>query len=214
MICKGTPSMQKIKLKSYSSFVLVLLVVSAVAWKTEATKWLVPSNPTVTVTINFETLFASLEERVFEESKVQAIIEDMNAEIEQRRQEITEYEQEFELYESGSPKWQELLQDQQLKVLEYQAQVEYSKSRQARELSKGTRRVYMNIRESASKLAEQNGWDYVVVNDAAITLPEGDNVDIGLEISSRRILYANDALDVTDQLISYMNGNFDEMAVR
>lgn len=214
MICKGTPSMQKIKLKSYSSFVLVLLVVSAVAWKTEATKWLVPSNPTVTVTINFETLFASLEERVFEESKVQAIIEDMNAEMEQRRQEITEYEQEFELYESGSPKWQELLQDQQLKVLEYQAQVEYSKSRQARELSKGTRRVYMNIRESAAKLAEQNGWDYVVVNDAAITLPEGDNVDIGLEISSRRILYANDALDVTDQLISYMNGNFDEMAVR
>jgi hypothetical protein len=72
----------------------------------------------------------------------------------------------------------------------------------------------MNIRESAAKLAEQNGWDYVVVNDAAITLPEGDNVDIGLEISSRRILYANDALDVTDQLISYMNGNFDEMAVR
>jgi len=206
--------MQKIKLKSYSSFVLALLVVSAVAWKTEATKWLVPSNPTVTVTINFETLFASLEERVFEESKVQAIIEDMNAEMEQRRQEITEYEQEFELYESGSPKWQELLQDQQLKVLEYQAQVEYSKSRQARELSKGTRRVYMNIRESAAKLAEQNGWDYVVVNDAAITLPEGDNVDIGLEISSRRILYANDALDVTDQLISYMNGNFDEMAVR
>ena len=206
--------MQKIKLKSYSSFVLVLLVVSVVAWKTEATKWLVPSNPTVTVTINFETLFASLEERVFEESKVQAIIEDMNAEIEQRRQEITEYEQEFELYEAGSPKWQELLQDQQLKVLEYQAQVEYSKSRKARELSKGTRRVYMNIRESAAKLAGQNGWDYVVVNDAAITLPEADNVDIGLEISSRRILYANDALDVTDLLISYMNGNFDEMAVR
>ena len=206
--------MQKIKLKSYSSFVLVLLVVSAVAWKTEATKWLVPSNPTVTVTINFETLFASLEERVFEESKVQPIIEDMNAEIEQRRQEITEYEQEFELYEAGSPKWQELLQDQQLKVLEYQAQVEYSKSRKARELSKGTRRVYMNIRESAAKLAGQNGWDYVVVNDAAITLPEADNVDIGLEISSRRILYANDALDVTDLLISYMNGNFDEMAVR
>jgi Skp family chaperone for outer membrane proteins len=193
---------------------LVLLAVSAVAWKTEATKWLVPSNPTVTVTINFEALFSSLEERVFEESKVQALIEDMNAEIEQRRQEITEYEQEFELYEAGSQKWQELLQGQQLKVLEYQAQVEYSKSRKARELSKGTRKVYMNIRESAAKLAGQNGWDYVVVNDAAITLPEGDNVDIGLEISSRRILYANDALDVTDQLISYMNGNFDEMAVR
>ena len=206
--------MQKIKLKSYSSFALILLVVSAVAWKTEATKWLVPSNPTVTVTINFEALFSSLEERVFEESKVQALIEDMNAEIEQRRQEITEYEQEFELYEAGSQKWQELLQDQQLKVLEYQAQVEYSKSRKARELSKGTRRVYMNIRESAAKLAGQNGWDYVVVNDAAITLPEADNVDIGLEISSRRILYANDALDVTDLLISYMNGNFDEMAVR
>lgn len=206
--------MQKTTLQSFRTSILVLLVVSALAWKTEATRWLVPSNPTTTVTINFEKLFASLEERVFEESKVQAIIESMNADIEQRRQEITEYEQEFELYEAGSEKWQELLQEQQLKVLEYQAQVEYSKSRKSRELSKGTRKVYMNIRESAAKLAEQHGWDYVVVNDAAVTLPKGDTVDIGLEISSRRMLYANNAFDVTDLLATYMNDNFDAMAVR
>ena len=206
--------MQHIKFTKYSSYVLTLFVVGIFAWQTQANKWFVPASPTVTVSVDFEKVFSSLEERVFEESKVQTLIESMNADIEVRRQIISEYEQEFELYEQGSEKWQGLLQEQQLKVLEYKAQVEYSNVRKSRELSKGIRTVYENIRKSSVELSVQNGWDYVIVNDAAIALPQGDDVDMGLEISSRRILYANPALDVTDLLIEYMNSNFDEMAVR
>ena len=202
------------KYKTYSACLVASLVVGMFAWQSQANKWFVPTEPTVTVSIDFEKVFASLEERVYEESKVQAIVEAMKADIEERRNIIADYDQEFELYEQGSEKWHALLQEQQLKVLEYQAQIEYVNLRNSRELSKGTRRVYEHIRSSSAELALQHGWDYVVVNDAAIALPEGDDVDMGLEISSRRILYANPALDVTDQLIEYMNDAFDEMAVR
>ena len=202
------------KINTIHIAVLTVLATCFIAWQTQANKWFVPAEPTVTVSVDFEKVFSSLEERAFEEAKVQAIIEEMNADIERRRQEIADYDQEFELYEQGSDKWHELLQQQQLKVLEYQAQVEYGNLRKNRELSKGTRLVYEHIRQASAELAEQNGWDYVIVNDTAIAFPEGDDVDMGLEISSRRILFANPALDVTDALIEYMNNSFDEMAVR
>jgi Skp family chaperone for outer membrane proteins len=190
------------------------IIIGAIAWQSQASRKLAPATPAVLVSVDFERVFSSLEERVFEQSKAQEIVNSITESIEARRQHIESYEQEFELYEAGSEKWEELMQEQQLEVFEYQAQVEYRNLRAAREDSKGLRRVYDHIRESAATLAKENGWDYVVVNDAAVALPEGDNVDMGIQISNRRMLYANPELDVTDILIEYMNDNFDEMAVR
>ena len=56
----------------------------------------------------------------------------MKSELELQRQNIDNFEQEFELYEPGSDKWNELLQEQQLAALEYQAQVEFTRRRAAR----------------------------------------------------------------------------------
>lgn len=193
---------------------MVILVVGALSWQLQAVRSLARAEPAVFVSVDFERVFSSLEERVFEQSKAQAIVDAMTENIESRRQHIESYEQEFELYEQGSEKWQELVQEQQLEVLEYQAQVEYRNIRAAREESKGMRRVYERIREATRTLSNENGWDYVIVNDAAVALPEGDNVDMGIQISNRRMLYANPAMDVTDVLIGFMNASFDEMAVR
>ena len=202
------------KNQPYKLYTMAILVVGVLGWQLQAVRSLARAEPAVFVSVDFERVFSSLEERVFEQSKAQAIVNAMTENIESRRQHIESYEQEFELYETGSEKWQELLQEQQLEVLEYQAQVEYRNLRAAREESKGMRRVYERIKEATRTLSNENGWDYVIVNDAAVALPEGDNVDMGVQISNRRMLYANPAMDVTDVLIEFMNASFDEMAVR
>ena len=206
--------MKQFKNQPFWIYTIALVVVGGVAWQTQAIRRLAPSEPAVLVSIDFERVFGALEERVFEQGRAQAIVDAMTADIDARRIHIENYEQEFELYEPGSDKWQEFMQGQQLEVLEYQAQVEYRNMRAAREESKGMRRVYEHIQEATAVLAKENGWDYVTVNDAAVALPVGDNVDMGIEISNRRLLYANPTLDVTDTLIEFMNASFDEMAVR
>ena len=206
--------MQHYKNQPYKLCAMAILVVGVLGWQLQAVRSLARAEPAVFVSVDFERVFSSLEERMFEQSKAQAIVNAMTENIESRRQHIESYEQEFELYERGSEKWQELMQEQQLEVLEYQAQVEYRNLRAAREESKGMRRVYERIREATRILSNENGWDYVIVNDAAVALPEGDNVDMGIQISNRRMLYANPAMDVTDVLIEFMNASFDEMAVR
>ena len=206
--------MQYFKHHTIAIFAIALLVVTAFALQTEATRRSSVSTPAVLVSVDLERVFSSLEERVYEQSKAQEVINAITESIEKRRQRIENYEQEFELYEPGSAKWEELMQEQQLEVLEYQAAVEYRNLKAAREESKGMRRVYENIRSAVTVLAKENGWDYVFVNDAAVAFPEGDIVDLGVQISNRRMLYANSTMDVTDTIIEYMNASFDEMAVR
>lgn len=201
--------------KQFSSLLLVgAIVVGAVAWQSQALKRSAPPSPVVLVSVDIERVFKALEERAYEQSSLQAKINAMNNDLELKRQHIDSFEQEFELYQPGSEKWEELIQEQQLAALEYQAQVEYIRRRATREESNGMRRVYEHIREASATLAKQNGWDYVFVNDAIVTIPEGDNVNMDVEISSRRMLFASSVLDITNTLIEHMNATFDEMAVR
>ena len=194
--------------------ILAFLLVGMMAWQSHALKQVAPSEPSVVVSIDIERVFSSLEERAFELAKVQAIVTEMENDLKLRRAHIESYEQEFELYQPGSEKWDELMQEQQLAALEYESQVEYSRRRAVREEAKSMRKVYASIRSSAKELSEHNGWDYVFVNDSLVALPDNNNVDMGAQISSRRLIYANETLDITDVLVEYMNAEFDEMAVR
>ena len=201
--------------KHFSTFFIAgAIAIGAVVWQSQALKQVPPSTPVVLVSVDIERVFGALEERAFEQSKLQALVESMQNDLELRRQNIDNFEQEFELYQPGSDKWDELIQEQQLAVLEFQAQVEFTRRRAAREESNGIRRVYEHIREASATLAKQHGWDYVFVNDAIVALPEGDNVDMDVQISSRRMLFASPVLDITNTLIEHMNASFDEMAVR
>ena len=103
---------------------------------------------------------------------------------------------------------------EQLELFEYESLNDYGILMKARYESRGMRKVYNHIKEAITTLSQQNGWDYVFVNETTVAIPEGDMVDMSAVIGSRRMLYANPEMDVTDTLIEFMNASFDEMAVR
>jgi len=164
--------------------------------------------------IDIQNVFNSLEERAKLLSDTEAFTTQLQDEVITRRHKITDIDSEIELYKVGSSKRKELVQKQKLDTLEYDVFIACCKSKLQRFEARGIRSMYDHIRAASAKLAKKNGWDVVFVNDAAVPLPDGDNPNIMGEISSRRVLYANVEFDVTDQLIEYMNAQYDEMAVR
>ena len=102
---------------------LALVAVGAFVLQSQAIKNVAPSAPTVVVSVDIEKVFAALEERAAELSNVQALIDEMANDLEKRRQHIGNYEQEFELYQPGSEKWNELLQEQKLSPTQRSVQV-------------------------------------------------------------------------------------------
>ncbi|MDP7009377.1 MAG: OmpH family outer membrane protein [Phycisphaerales bacterium] len=192
----------------------VLLSLGALAWKSSATKRFEPLRPTVMAFVDIQGVFNSLEERARLFSDAEAYAEELQEEIVTRRQKITDIESEIELYKKGSEKRNELEYKQKLDSLSHNVFITCCEEKLKRFEARGIRDMYDHIRDAAKKLSQDNGWDVVFVNDAAVELPDGENTNIMGEIASRRVLYANTQFDVTDQLIEYMNAQYDEMAVR
>jgi Skp family chaperone for outer membrane proteins len=193
---------------------VTIIVIGVMAWQTHALRKLASVTPAALVSIDISRVLFSLEERAWEEAKAQSLINKIEEDKEARRRHIDDYAEEFELYQPGSVKWNELEQEQQLELFEYESLNDYGILMKAREESRGMRHVFNSIKEAIITLSSQNGWDYVFVNETVVQLPEGDTIDMSAAIGARRMLYANPEMDVTDTLIEYMNASFDEMAVR
>ncbi|MEC9232467.1 MAG: hypothetical protein VX403_00995, partial [Planctomycetota bacterium] len=63
------------------------------------------------------------------------------------------------------------------------------------------------IKEQAGQLATQMDIDLVLLNDSIPTVDLSDAAGTLQQISARRILWANQTLDITDQLLERMNGS-------
>ncbi len=195
-------------------FAVAFIAIGTMAWQSHALRKLADSTPAVLVSVDISRVLISLEERAWEEANAQALMDKIEDDLEARRRHIDDYSEEFELYSAGSDKWNELMKEQQLELFEWESLNDYRILMKARYESQGMRKLYNRIRETIVLLAQQNGWDYVFVNETIVSLPEGDTVDMSAVIGSRRMLYANPQMDVTDTLVEYMNASFDEMAVR
>ncbi len=66
------------------------------------------------------------------------------------------------------------------------------------------RDLYESIRDAAVTFAKANGYDMVLVDDGVDPIPE-DSTDPIAMISSRRVLFAAESMDVTEALIKAMN---------
>lgn len=73
------------------------------------------------------------------------------------------------------------------------------------------RTMYRSIREQVTALAKADGWDLVLVNDSLGDLKIAEEANISREqqiltqILNRRLLYASEITDITEQLIVRIN---------
>jgi Skp family chaperone for outer membrane proteins len=80
-----------------------------------------------------------------------------------------------------------------------------------RERSLMWRSIYRNLRSEAAKLAEAEGYDYIIIDDGSEDLPTSREIKVPLEqqvleqLQRRRTLFASPAHDLTDKLIVRMN---------
>ena len=69
--------------------------------------------------------------------------------------------------------------------------------------------VYVKIQAAVAKLAQKGGYTLVLLDDRAITLPKTTtDREMNAAILSKQILFAANGLDVTDELVTMMNNEY------
>lgn len=188
--------------RMFASAGLVAAVLALVA----AAASLAPAPSTVAV-VDLGRIFNSLNAwTAFQEAKVE-MAKEAQEEAMAQRERIEELQADLEDFPEASERHRSALLALQLAAIEFEASLTFRERQLQRFESKSIRNLYESIRLGAAKFAEDNGYDMVIVDDGVDAIPE-DAPDPIAMISSRRVLFARDRLDVTDALIAAMNAAY------
>jgi Skp family chaperone for outer membrane proteins len=193
-----------------AAFLLVLLA-GFVAYQTQAHRPASSAPPTIVATVNIERLFQNLDERSAADTRLTRLAEELDAETQRRQEEIERLNEELEIYAPGSRQHRELNEQIALKGYQLQAYLDFAMRKLDSEKSKFFRGLYDRIKQAVAAAAAENGYDVVFVDDSIVDLPrDATEQEMKRQISARRMLFATNQIDITDQLVGRMNRQFSQ----
>ncbi len=170
-------------------------------------------SPPIIATVRIEPLFDGLHQRAEAKTVISALEEKLIAK-QGGRQEIMN-ELEIELEDVVAANRREELTDK-IALERMKLQFWFQQARMELEVEKALRlqELYKSVKEAIADLAEAEGYDIVMLNDASDELPFDREsrmpaqLQILQQIASRKLLYLSPATDVTDDLIVRMNNAY------
>ncbi|NBX25391.1 MAG: OmpH family outer membrane protein [Planctomycetes bacterium] len=169
-----------------------------------------PAQGTRTASVNLSRVVDKLQERQDFEMQVEAMKRQFQEEAQARAKKLESGLKEVEAM-PDTPERQAKAEPLILEQLQMEQWANGKMGELDYEKSLMWRSIYRNLRSEAAKLAEAEGYDYIIIDDGTDDLQTSREAKMPQEaqvldqIQRRRVLYASPAHDLTDKLIVRMN---------
>ncbi|MFM1833108.1 MAG: hypothetical protein RLZZ461_1424 [Planctomycetota bacterium] len=167
-----------------------------------------PTRPPIVATVDLERLFNNLDLRQSGEDRVAALGGQFDKQLEELRGRIESLQADLENFEQGGEDWLRINDTVQSTISEYRAVEQYAQLKIEAERSKAMKSVYEAIKSEITSFAaaQTPPIDFVLIDDTVPEL-EPSTADAMLkQISARRMVYATKQFDITDAVLTRMNG--------
>jgi Skp family chaperone for outer membrane proteins len=163
---------------------------------------------TVTVHIDLERVFHGIPAWIENDAKMRRLADELEEKRKAKLAEANDLEQDLDLLPEDSPKHKEIQEAFRRKAMEARVYAEYVGAKLKETGGASLREMYLNlVQRQLPAFAKANGYDYVLLNDNTRPIDQGNEDQVTNQMSARRVLYANPALDATDALIAWITAN-------
>ncbi|MDP7009376.1 MAG: OmpH family outer membrane protein [Phycisphaerales bacterium] len=188
---------------------LPLITIAAVGLGYRAVAVAIESRPpTVVVVFNLQQVFDSFVDRAVLSAGYKELETKIDAERLVRKERVDSL---IASYEEASDEDRTLLFDEiQQAMGEAEKYIEFTEREKDVEKSLIMQSLFSDINEAVATIAESNNYDLVIASDESVVLdPRLPSRATNEQISMHRIYYANDQIDITEQIITQMNLELD-----
>ncbi|MBZ0172910.1 MAG: OmpH family outer membrane protein, partial [Phycisphaerales bacterium] len=167
------------------------------------------ANASAVAVIDLAKLLDGLDERGYMEQELNKQIQKRQGELGQIVGEIKRMTADIELLTETDPSRIEKIRDLRIKEVQAQALSQFVKEQLSLEKGKMLADLYKKVQAAVCDIAARDGWDVVLIDDSELDLPQMANEQQMLQlILSRRVLCAGDNVEVTDDVKTLMNNQF------
>ncbi|MCE9620554.1 MAG: OmpH family outer membrane protein [Planctomycetes bacterium] len=164
--------------------------------------------PTVIATVDLERLYTGLDEHKAGEKRLEETAKELNAKNEKLGQGVQSLQAELENFKADTPGFYETTKKIEEAIGNFKAFDDFSRRKFEMEKSRLIRDTYQSIKSSLGDICKAQQIDAVFLDDATPPFDAKDTRPIMQQISGRRMLWINPAIDITDVVIKKMNENF------
>lgn len=195
---------------SWSTVILLAVLIALVGYQTFGNRVgsSGPTQPAIIATFDLEKTFNALEEKKQAFDELVKTAEGMQAKGEEQSKTLKQMNEDLKDHVEGTPKFRELMGKLAQGTQDYRAYMDYCKLKIDNERARALKRIYLDIRQAAEQMANENHYAIVFVDDSIAQIPVGTEEETNRQISARRIVYTSPDVDITDELISRMNKAF------
>ena len=198
--------------KNKWSFLVIAALVVAAGVGGALAAGAVKARPTSVAVADIQKIFDSLSEKVQTEADLQAQADKFKQEQMDREKDLKQLQSDLEILASGTPAFKQKSEEGEKKAFEYQAWRSFAQSRIGRERAIRIEDIYRKVIDSTGRLAKESGYDVVLFKEGTFRFPADKPEQISGIIQMRKVLWAADDLDITDQVIQKMNNEFKNAA--
>lgn len=167
-----------------------------------------PPSSAVVATIDLESVVAALKERVDKETALKASLSDAQNKVNALGKEVENEQEKLKQMPTGVDR-DRAVKELREKAIRAEFEKQYAQKLLIEMQGEMLRDLYLKISEATSRMAKKNGYSLVIANDQKIEIPKGDPNEIGRAIAAKRILFVDGSLDVTQEVITMMNNEYD-----
>jgi Skp family chaperone for outer membrane proteins len=190
--------------------VVIAIAMCAFAWNAGATSERASAQPTAIATIDIVAVFDGLDERQVLEDK-------LNTRTQARQEQLNEVVNQIqalqanlsEIADKTTPEYRE--QVRQLMELRAVAEARREALAQIISIDLGSvrRDMYLKVTAAIESIANREGYDMVMLDDSLFPLPENAaDPDVYRAVITKTVVYRKDSIDITNQVITLMNNEF------
>lgn len=165
--------------------------------------------PTVVVTFSIERVSADLTERADSEASLRNLFSKVETELKSRNESMTALQETLQsAADADKPEIVEQLNQLAIQAMSYK---QFAEKRVDNERSLMFRDLYMKIKSSVADIANENGYDLVLITDEdreILVNPQADTsqeFQVREQIGQQRVVFASDQIDITEQIVTHMN---------
>ncbi len=167
-----------------------------------------PAKATAVAVVDIDLVFNQLKQRQSIEADLRTQGDALQAEERERKTKIADLQGGLDLLPPGSDAYNKKQEELQMKVLELQVWAQFQQQKMARERALRVESLYKKAMDTIGKIATQSGYDLVLFKDPAPTFEGANMQQINAQLTLRKVLWSNTAIDITDAVITRMNNDF------
>lgn len=164
--------------------------------------------PPIVAVVDLERIVNNLDELTARQADLNNWITERQSAFDRVKQQFESARQKLEILPIGSDDAEQAREDLLRLQIELKLQQELSQEGVDQRKAIVHRDLFNKVSDAVERLARKNSYHLVLSNDSEPPLILGTESQVQRQIAGRRVLFADGALDITDELLQMMNNEW------